>query len=62
MSIVREFFKALNVEEAKFVARLPEDRLGLQLRCALSELDLICYNIQHAEEKSFEHQEHHYIL
>lgn len=62
MSIVREFFKALNEEEAKFVARLAEDRLGLQLRCALSELDWICYNIQRAEEQSFEHQEHHYIL
>lgn len=44
MSIVREFFKALNEEEAKFVARLAEDRLGLQLRCAFSELDVICYN------------------
>ena len=62
MSIVHDFFNALNVEEVKFVARLAEDRLGLQLRCALSELDWICYNIQRAEEQSFEHEEHQYIL
>ena len=42
--LIREFYDALNSEEGKLVPRLAGDALGINLRCALSELDLCHYN------------------
>ncbi|ENO80991.1 hypothetical protein B447_09903 [Thauera sp. 27] len=61
-SAVSNFFESLNKEEAKLVPRLAGDRLGIQLRCALSELDWYYYNITRTQEPTFEQQEHYYIL
>lgn len=63
MSIaVSNFFEALNREEANIARRLADDRLGIQLRCALSELDWYYYNITRAEVSTYEQYEHYYIL
>lgn len=59
---VKNFFEALNTEESKLVDRLARDRLGIQLRCALSELDWYHYNLRRAEAPTDEMREHYYIL
>ncbi|MBN9421840.1 MAG: hypothetical protein J0I91_05180 [Candidatus Accumulibacter sp.] len=61
-SAISNFFEALNKEEAKLVPRLAGDRLGIQLRCALSELDWYHYNITRTQKPTYEQQEHYYIL
>lgn len=61
-SVLRNFFEALNKEEAKLAPRFAGDRLGIQLRCALSELDWHHYNATSAQESGYEQQEHYYIL
>lgn len=59
---VSNFFEALNREEAKLAHRFVGDSLGIQLRCALSELDWYYYNITRAEESTYEQHEYYYIL
>lgn len=61
-SAISSFFEALNREEAKLAPRFVGDRLGVQLRCALNELDWYYYNITRAQESTHEQQEHFYIL
>lgn len=61
-SVLKNFFEALNNEEAKIIPLLAGDRLGVYLRCALSELDWYHYNITKALEPSDERQEHYYVL
>lgn len=61
-SPVSNFFEALNKEEAKLAARVAGDRLGIQLRCALNELDWYCYNFARAKDSTYEQQVHYYIL
>lgn len=61
-SAISNFFEALNKEEARLAPRLAGDRLGIQLRCALSELDWHHYNITRTQEPTYEQQESYYIL
>ncbi len=59
---VNNFFDVLNREEAKLVPRLASDRLGIYLKCALSEFDLYHYNLRRSQSPTLEDQERHYIL
>lgn len=61
-SAISNFFEALNKEEAKLAPRFVGDSLGVQLRCAVNELDWYYYNITRAKESTHEQQEHFYIL
>ncbi|WP_157651541.1 hypothetical protein [Burkholderia ubonensis] len=57
---ISRFFSALNEEEKKLIPRLAEDHLGINLRCALNELDLYHYN--RTQTPSSDEQKTYYIL
>lgn len=59
---IGRFFSALNSEEAKFVPRLAGDRLGIYLRCTVSELDWCNYNFTRTQEPTYEDWESNSIL
>lgn len=61
-SILKLFYEALNKEEEKFYTLFARDRLGVYLRCAISEFDWCHYNISRIPELDYEQQEHYYIL
>lgn len=61
-TVTSHFFDALNKEEKKLIPRLVDDHLGIDLRCALSELDWYHYNISKSQTPSDEEQKSYYIL
>jgi hypothetical protein len=60
--ILREFFEALNVEEAQFGPHFAADNLGLTLRSAINELDWYYYSISNNPEPSVEEEETFYLM
>ncbi|MDF3089937.1 MULTISPECIES: hypothetical protein [Burkholderia cepacia complex] len=61
-TVISHFFDALNKEEKKLIPRLADDHLGIELRCALSELDWYHYNISKTQAPSDDEQKGYYIL
>jgi hypothetical protein len=59
---INQFFAALTREEARFTSRFAEDRLGVDLRCALNELNLVHYQVTRSQELAYEGMEAYYIL
>lgn len=62
MDTLKRFLEALEAEEKEFTRALADDKLGLVLRGAISELDWYQYNISRVEEPTAEQQEQFYIL
>ena len=61
-TVISDFFDALNREETKLVPRLASDRLGVYLKCALSELDLAYYHFTREGEADVYEEERFHIL
>ncbi|TAK91933.1 MAG: hypothetical protein EPO09_15505, partial [Aquabacterium sp.] len=59
---ISQFFAALNREEAKFTPRFANDRLGIDLRCALNELNWVHYHVTRSEELTHNEMEGYYVL
>jgi hypothetical protein len=62
MSDLKSFFAALNHQEEGFKQAIYQDRLGLIMRCAISELDWYQYNYSRAKSPTEEQQKQFYIL
>ncbi len=61
-NILKDFFNSLNKQEGLFSQLFEDDRLGMILRSAVNELNLMIYK-NHSEYKgSFSQEEYHYIF
>ncbi|WP_368082531.1 hypothetical protein [Klebsiella oxytoca] len=61
-NILKEFFKSLNEQEKPFTQLLKDDRLGMILRSAVNELNLMHYKNHSEYNATFSQEEYYYIF
>lgn len=61
-NILKEFFNSLNEQENPFSQLLKDDRLGMILRSAVNELNLLDYKNHSKYNRTFSQEEYYYIF
>ncbi|HCR3762817.1 TPA: hypothetical protein ON737_003860, partial [Morganella morganii] len=61
-NVLKEFFKSLNEQEKPFFQLLKDDRLGIILRSAVNELNLMYYKNHSEYNETFSQEEYYYIF